>query len=344
MSRAWQIGIVGAGTKGRGTAPVTIFVSVLAMAYAIGLDPFAPHTAAAAPNKESASASAGDAASAQRDVESGIKSLQDGKLDAAVQQLSSALASGKLPSTQMARALYYRGITYRRQNKPAQAIADLTSALWLKNGLDSRQKADAQQNRAEAYREAGLSDQADADDKKVASGGASQSSWTSFTSDEPAPAQSSSGGIGGFFGNLFGSSSSESATEQSESRPREKAAPPPAAVAWSDATEVRKVEKTAATAPAVTGSTPPVRASGKTSAGGIRLQVAAVRSLSEAQSVAARVKHMGIKDEAEIDKYSVGNMGTFYRVLIGPFADSGEPQRLCAKLRNGGLDCLVTAQ
>ena len=49
-------------------------------------------------------------------------------MDQAAQALSQALQGG-LPSRQMAKALYHRGVAYRRQGKPAQAISDLTSAL-----------------------------------------------------------------------------------------------------------------------------------------------------------------------------------------------------------------------
>jgi len=48
--------------------------------------------------------------------------------------------------------------------------------------------------------------------------------------------------------------------------------------------------------------------------------------------------------EPRIDQTVMGNMGSFYRVLIGPFASAQETQNLCAKLKGSGLDCLVTAQ
>ncbi len=318
----------------------------------------------ASQNDESAGAPKADAASAQRGVEAGIKSFQEGKLEAATQQLSAALSTGKLPPPQVARALYYRGLAYRGQSKPAQAIADFTSALWLKNGLDATQRADALQNRGAAYREAGLSDQADGDEKKAASAagqtsasrpsGAQTASASSPSSTQTA--SSSSGGFGSFFGNIFGGSSSVSASNQSADQPQEKvlSSPPRVATAWSTATEV-KAEKTVATVPAavVTGSPPPAapptpRARSSAAAGGIHLQVATVRSQSEARSIAARLKQMGVSDtagvETEIDETTVGNMGTLYRVRIGPFANNDDPRTLCVKLRGSGLDCLITPQ
>ena len=58
----------------------------------------------------------------------------------------------------MAKALFYRGVAYRQQKLPAQAIADLTSALWLKGGLGGNDRADALRQRTSAYQEAGLAE------------------------------------------------------------------------------------------------------------------------------------------------------------------------------------------
>ncbi len=57
------------------------------------------------------------------------------------------MAGGNLPPAIMARALYMRGVAYRQQSKPAQAISDLTSALWLKGGLAAEDRADALKQR-----------------------------------------------------------------------------------------------------------------------------------------------------------------------------------------------------
>ena len=67
-------------------------------------------------------------------------------------------SGGNLPPAIMAKALLYRGIAYRQQKLPAQAIADLTSALWLKGGLGESDRADALRQRTSAYQEAGLRD------------------------------------------------------------------------------------------------------------------------------------------------------------------------------------------
>src|SRR4029079_8046682 len=61
-------------------------------------------------------------------------------------------------SNQSARALLYRGLTYRKQGMPGLAVSDLTNALQQQDGLSDAERADAEHNRAAASREAGLPD------------------------------------------------------------------------------------------------------------------------------------------------------------------------------------------
>ena len=382
----------------------------------------------------------GDTASAQDNVEAGIKALEAGKIDAAVASLTSALSASTLPSAQTARALYYRGLAYRRQSKPALAIADLTSALWLKGGLTDQQRQDALQNRAAAYREAGLPDQAEADYARSASAGASspaqsapaappsstalatqalpgaasgagtaprpgvgakaiertpelttdafgsrtaQSASASPSAPAPVPAptqpavasapeqQKSSGGMGGFFGSLFGGGSSAG----SQTQPAVASAPP-AQVAgpWSMRTQVTSssVPQSAQPAPAIDSGrvavaslptaaapktpVPPARPASVAAApalapangGAYRVQVATLRSHDEALGVAAMFqdrygRELGNRSAA-VDQTVMGNMGTLYRVRIGPFATANETRQMCERLKRDGHDCMVVTQ
>ncbi|MFZ0847790.1 MAG: SPOR domain-containing protein, partial [Hyphomicrobiaceae bacterium] len=79
-----------------------------------------------------------------------------------------------------------------------------------------------------------------------------------------------------------------------------------------------------------------------------RIQIAAVRTQVEAKALAAKVmrEHATIlaAHAPQIDQTVMGNMGSFYRVLLGPFASAQETQSVCAKLKGSGLDCLVMAQ
>ncbi len=125
-----------------------------------------PAVGFAAPDKKKAAdakadgAPKKDPASAERSYAAGTKAYEAGNLNEAVQQLSAALANGGLPNPQMAKALYYRGTAYRKQGKPAQAISDLTTAVWLKGGLSDSDRAQAMEQRQLAYSEAGLGSQA----------------------------------------------------------------------------------------------------------------------------------------------------------------------------------------
>ncbi|MEQ1653262.1 MAG: SPOR domain-containing protein, partial [Hyphomicrobium sp.] len=98
------------------------------------------------------------AAASRQSYESGIKSYSGGKFQPAIDQLSGALRGGGLGSPEMAKALYVRGLAYKKLSKPGLAISDLTSALWLKNGLGEADQKAAIAERAEAYRMAGLGD------------------------------------------------------------------------------------------------------------------------------------------------------------------------------------------
>ncbi len=99
-----------------------------------------------------------DIGAALKAYDAGARAYEQGKMEPAIQSLTTALSSGGLPSQQMAKALYYRGAAYRKQGKPAQAISDLTTAVWLKNGLSDADRALAIDQRQGAYREAGLGD------------------------------------------------------------------------------------------------------------------------------------------------------------------------------------------
>ena len=82
--------------------------------------------------------------------------------------------------------------------------------------------------------------------------------------------------------------------------------------------------------------------------GKFRIQIGMVRTQAEAQALVVRVQRDGgaVLDNRhpEIDETPVGNMGSFYRVRMGPFASSQEGQAACAKLKVSGIDCLVVTQ
>ena len=151
---------------------------------------------------------------AEKALEDGVQALDAGKPADAVKSLTKAIQTGGLTSQQMAKALYRRGVAYRKLSQTAPAIADLTSALWLKGGLSETERVDALNNRALAYREAGLSERADADVRRSEvkpSTTPQVSSWkpeTAGGAGAPAATAPSPGGIAGFFGSWFGGNKS----------------------------------------------------------------------------------------------------------------------------------------
>lgn len=303
-----------------------------------------------------------DPAEAQRAIEAAGKLLQASKADQAAQSLTATLAGGNLPPAIMARALYMRGMAYRHQGKPAQAISDLTSALWLKGGLTAEDRQGALKQRSGAYADAGLTDSGEvataAPAAKEVKGRPVTKSWGVVTtpSDHPAPktTQTAEGG-GNWFNNWFNNWSSSPAQANNgppatasidkaepPARPAHAPATPRVASAWSNKTEVHA--ETARSGPrAQPGPAPAARAEGK-----YRVQLAIVRTQQEATALAAKAKRALAgalaAREPEVDQAVLGNMGSFYRVRVGPYATVQETQAVCAKAKGTGFDCLAVTQ
>jgi hypothetical protein len=94
-------------------------------------------------------------------LKGGASSLAAGKYDTAVRQLSATVNSEGASRSDAARALYLRGIAYRKLGQPAKAISDLGAAIWL--GLSGSDKVRALVNRGLAFQAAGLSKQVSAE-------------------------------------------------------------------------------------------------------------------------------------------------------------------------------------
>ncbi len=349
----------------------------------------------------------------------GIKAYEAGNHVEAIKHLGAAIRAGGLQKSQVAKALYYRGLAFRKKGKPGQAISDLTSAYWLKEGLTPTERSDALSNRNAAYREAGISNAPAASESVVVAAEPSFSAWetatlgtaaspatnTSSVSQAPkaavAPANNSSTNAaktessgGGFFSSITslftGGSSSSSASKPSEPKESVTTASIPAkpeTSSWNQSTQVAAAPPAKLKKPAqvstpfstqVAAAPPPVKpkkppqvttpfatqvAAAPQSAvaakpskpkaasvpsGKYRLQVAAVRSRSEAEAVAASLmqKYGGKLGPRRpvVDEAVIGSMGTFYRVRVGPYANAKEPQQLCGTLRTSGFDCLVVTK
>jgi hypothetical protein len=215
------------------------------------------------------------AANTQRMLDSGIAAYEAGKSGQAIRAFDTVIRGGGLANQQMARALYYRGLAYRKEGRAALAISDLTSAIWLKDGLSAAEKQEAMSNRAAAYREAGVGDVPEmsapasvaapsqgSDGWQTAMDGSAAAPAASATMPAAAPqtatyaparpppppppaSSSSSGGVGGFFSsitNMFGGGSSGGGNNSATVSTASVAAPPAAApAAWSQTTQVATV-------------------------------------------------------------------------------------------------------
>ncbi len=315
--------------------------------------------AAPAGEAKQAAADKPDPAAIQKSLEAAQKSLDGGKFDLAVGQANTIMGQKGLEARAMARALVIRGVGFKKQGKPAQAMSDLQSALHLKNGLNDSERAAANQALAESYREAGLSVPAAIAAPTRTAAPVATNVQTASTARAPEPKPPSSAPGGNFFSSLFGGGGSPAPVPP---KPQVAASVPvaaPPAPVVSEAPPVKAASKTpparatvaqaaqaAVPTSAPTAPQPVVAAPG--AGGRFRLLLEGARSRQEAQSVLERVKKEHPSEIAgrgfEIEETAFGNMGTFYRVRIGPYGDGKEPAALCATLRSKGIDCRVPTQ
>jgi tetratricopeptide (TPR) repeat protein len=106
-------------------------------------------------------AALGPALAEDSGLTNGAASLAAGKYDNAVRQLSATVNSENASPGEAAKALYLRGIAYRKLGQPARAIADLGAAIWL--GLGEQDRVKALVNRGLAFQAAGLASQGEAE-------------------------------------------------------------------------------------------------------------------------------------------------------------------------------------
>ena len=116
-------------------------------------------TAKAKTSKKAAKAAAGSQAggsNADAPLDKARRALDEGKASVAQQLADSVLTSSSKDPRSTARALAIRGEAYLGQGRPAEALADLESALWVKGGLQGNERASATMARGKAMEQAGL--------------------------------------------------------------------------------------------------------------------------------------------------------------------------------------------
>ena len=154
-------------------------------------------------------------AQAQDGLKSGAASLSAGKYDAAVRQLSAAINSSGSSAGQAAKALYLRGVAYRKLGQPGRALSDLGAAIWL--GLPADDRVRALVNRGLAYKTAGLSSQAEAEFSQARKSGGSGE--VAKLIEQDGGAGSSTASIGAFDTEVSAEADTPSAASVSVSEP-----------------------------------------------------------------------------------------------------------------------------
>ena len=164
-------------------------------------------------------------------------------------------------------------------------------------------------------------------------------SWTTTQQSEAAPSEPQSGGnrLSRWWGSVRGSSS--------EPEPAPAPAPPPApnaaAVSSAWTTQTQAEGGAPQTRVATASPTVPVPSGG---GGNYLLQLSPTRSEAEASALWKTVTKQNAQLaglQPRIEKTDMGNLGTFYRLQIGPFPDKAESLKLCNALKRSGVDCFL---
>lgn len=77
---------------------------------------------------------------------------------------------------------------------------------------------------------------------------------------------------------------------------------------------------------------------------GYLLQLSPTRSQAEARALwkqVAKANRQLASLQPRIERTNMGNLGTFYRLQIGPFPDKAESLKVCNALKRSGVDCFL---
>jgi tetratricopeptide (TPR) repeat protein len=185
-------------------------------------------------------------------------------------------------------------------------------------------------------------------------------SWNTAANPEQAAAEKdkeSDSKVGRFFGKVW---SKATGGDDDKKQPAPAGNPAPvAAPQWNQTTNVARAPQpkpnwnaqvssaTQATPPPAASVSRPQPSAASSGGRGYRIQLAALRSDTEAQATWKRLqskhkKFLGAR-QPNIVRTELGGLGTFYRVQLGPFADKASSQNLCKEFKSGGLDCFLLA-
>jgi tetratricopeptide (TPR) repeat protein len=289
----------------------------------------------------------------------------------AIADLGAAIWLGLPPSDRLS-AQVNRALSYRAAGLTAEAEAEIASAR--KSGLNSEVDAllaesggAADASIAAFSTEVHVEDQASAPTPPPATRTADASAqWTTSVANTPGPsvapeklpappaagswdtavspsdaAPEKPASSGNRLSRWFGSLRSSPGASGDQSAP-----PPPesnaAATGWTTQTQTRGEDASPPPQPRTAEATP--AAPPPAASSGYRLQLTASRSEDEAKQLWQQVldQHKELAGrEPLIEKTEIGNLGTFYRLQIGPFPDKAESLKLCNALKQSGVDCFL---
>ncbi|MGI9524180.1 MAG: SPOR domain-containing protein [Hyphomicrobiaceae bacterium] len=280
-------------------------------------------------------------------LRAGYQALQAKQNAQAIVSLTRSLQSGQLRRNEIARAFYYRGLAHQAAGQTADAISDLTNALWLKGALGKKDREKAVAARKRAYASAGVGGGSNATVPRQSTAAVSvaESRSQSAQASGGSAGGSSNGnfGLGSFFGSLFSGSTTTGSTQTSSGNavspkppivsPR---SPASSGVGWATRTEPAK--QSVAAIDRRLGSQ-------EVESGNYFAQIASFRTKERADRLVARLvqKHsaaLGGRHPA-VKSLVVGSMGEFFVVRIESFASRDSARPMCTKLIASGLDCLV---
>ncbi len=291
----------------------------------------------------------------------------------AIADLGAAIWLGLPPSDRLA-AQVNRALSYRAAGLSAEAEAEIASAR--KSGLNSEVDAllaesggAADASIAAFSTEVHVEDQASAPTPPPTRTADASAQWTTSVASAPEPsvalakpptppaagswdtavspsdAGSDKPASSGNRLTRWFSSLTTSSGDQSPPPPSERSAPPPAAgTGWTTQTQTRGEDASPPPQPHIAEATPAAQPPATSSGGGYRLQLTASRSEDEAKQLWQQVlnQHKELAGrEPLIEKTEIGNLGTFYRLQIGPFPDKAESLKLCNALKQSGVDCFL---
>jgi hypothetical protein len=275
----------------------------------------------------------------------------------AIADLGAAMWLG-LPASERTAALVNRSLAYRAAGLASQADTELAAARKGASGgdVDRIIASNGGSGTADTASISGFATEVRTEDGRkttIASASpaataapprnaeaASPGSWATTQQSEAAASEQPSGGnrISRWWGSVRGSSN--------EAEPAPAPAPPPAPSAasvpsaWTTQTQA---EGGAAPGTRVATASPtvPVPSGG---GGNYLLQLSPTRSEAEANALWKTVAKQNAQLaglQPRIEKTDMGDLGTFYRLQIGPFPDKAESLKLCNALKRSGVDCFL---